>query len=62
MMRARLPALPADVLSRIARETLVVEGGTNKAWIRLSLVCGSWRNSLRGMQSEPVLTMPLCLL
>ena len=49
MNAAPLPLLPADVMGRIAHVTLAAEGGPQeRAWARLSLVCRTWRDSLRG--------------
>ena len=42
------PLLPPDVLACIARAALVAEDNTGQACGRLSLVCRTWRDSLRG--------------
>ncbi len=51
MSRASLPALPVDVWGYIAHTTLAAEGSTAQARFRLSLVCRTWRDSLRGAHS-----------
>ncbi len=48
MPSAQLPALPPELMERIARAALAVEGADMRAWARLSLVCRTWRESLRG--------------
>ena len=45
------PALPSDLLACIACVALAAEGSTEEAWLRLSLVCRAWRESLRSVQS-----------
>ncbi len=47
-----LPTLPAEVLGTIARTTLAAEDSDVRAWVRLSLVCRAWRDSLRGAQIQ----------
>jgi len=55
MDSAPLPTLPADVMGRIARATLAAEEGPqDRAWVRLSSVCRTWRDSLRGAHSARV--------
>jgi len=48
---APLPTLPPDVMGRIARAALAAEetGRHERAWARLSSVCRTWRDSLRGV-------------
>lgn len=48
MSAAQLPYLPPEVMDCVARAALHAEGGTAEAWVRLSLVCHTWRDSLRG--------------
>jgi len=50
MNAAPLPTLPPDVMARIARAALAAEeaGLHERAWARLSSVCRTWRDSLRG--------------
>ena len=45
---ASLPALPADVWGCISRAALAAEGSTMRSSVRLSLVCRTWRDGLRG--------------
>ena len=40
--------LPSDVWSTLARAALAAEGDGLAAWLRLSLVCRAWRDSLAG--------------
>ncbi len=47
-----LAALPAGVMDCIARMTLVAEDNDMQAWVRLSLVCRAWRESLRGAEPQ----------
>jgi len=47
-----LPALPAEVLGCIAHAALAAEDNDVRAWVRLSLVCRTWRDSLRGAQRK----------
>ena len=56
---APLPALPQDVLGRIARAVLDLEGSDAQAWARLSLVCRAWRESLRGGWSIQLMQAPV---
>ena len=52
---APLPMLPPDVMGCIARAKLAAEGGDVQAWVRLSLVNRTWRDSLRGASSSATL-------
>ncbi len=48
-----LPALPVDVWGCIAHAALAAEGSTMRACVRLSLVCRTWRDCLRGAAVQP---------
>ncbi len=63
MSPAPLPVLPPDVLGRIARAALAAEDDDVRAWGRLSLVCRTWRDSLRGTSSWAARScmLPKCL-
>ncbi len=45
------PALPPDMMGRIARAALTAEGDDVQAWARLSLVSRTWRDGLHGTSS-----------
>ncbi len=49
MLPALLPALPPELISRIAREALAAEGSDVQAWLNLRRVCRCFRDSLRGV-------------
>ncbi len=49
-----LPYLPLEAMSCIALAALAMEACVAKAWVRLSLVCHAWRNSLRG--AHPIIS------
>ena len=51
MAPADLPALPAEVIERIACALLVAEGATPHARRELSVVCRAWRDILPSEQS-----------
>ena len=48
MLPAPLAQLPPELLDRIALVALKAEDSEVSAWVRLSRVCRSWRDSLRG--------------
>ena len=48
MSPAPLAELPPEVLDCIAHAALIAEDSDLSAWVRLSHVCNSWRDSLRG--------------
>ncbi len=58
---APLPMLPPDVMGCIARATLAAEGGDVRAWVRLSLVCRTWREGLQGALSGATLQISTTL-
>ena len=62
MPPAPLPALPAEVWRGIACRALAAEGSTVQAVVRLSLVCRTWRECLRGGRSRTNLCCPHCCL
>ena len=53
-MQEQLPALPPELLERVARLALEAAGGDVREWARLSLVSAAFRAAIRGGQPGPV--------